>query len=160
LLQDCLEELPNLVNLGEPLEDGDESLVLPASGFRFDYVVVEKVLAGPRRNREELRAGRVDQNRPQSPDFRGDADFHSLAHLLAPDRVTVNAIAPGGTTSERFLAAMAARGEAGAAPPRSVPLGRHGTPEEMAATIAFLLGPEAAYITGATIDVNGGVWMG
>jgi len=30
----------------------------------------------------------------------------------------------------------------------------------MAAVIAFLLGPEAGYITGATLDVNGGVWMG
>jgi len=80
----------------------------------------------------------------------------ALASLLAPDRVTVNAIAPGGTTSERFLAAMAARGEEGARPPRAVPLGRHGTPEEMAAAIAFLLGPEAGYVTGQQLVVNGG----
>ena len=82
----------------------------------------------------------------------------SLANLFAPDRVTVNAIAPGGTTSERFLRAMAERGEDPAGPVRN-PLGRHGTPEEMAAAIAFLLGEEAGYITGATIDVNGGIWM-
>ena len=82
----------------------------------------------------------------------------SLAGLFAPDRVTVNAIAPGGTTSERFLAAIASQGDQARGPVRN-PLGRHGTPEEMAATIAFLLGDEAAYITGATIDVNGGIWM-
>jgi NAD(P)-dependent dehydrogenase (short-subunit alcohol dehydrogenase family) len=81
-----------------------------------------------------------------------------LAMLLAPDRVTVNAIAPGGTTSERFLAAMAERGQGLNTPVRN-PLARHGTPEEMAATIAFLLSDEASYITGATIDVNGGIWM-
>jgi NAD(P)-dependent dehydrogenase (short-subunit alcohol dehydrogenase family) len=39
----------------------------------------------------------------------------------------------------------------------SVPLGRHGTPEDVAALVSFLVSPDAAYITGQTINVDGGV---
>jgi 3-oxoacyl-[acyl-carrier protein] reductase len=40
-----------------------------------------------------------------------------------------------------------------------VPLGRLGSPEDIAAAVAFLAGPEAAYITGETLHVNGGMYM-
>jgi 3-oxoacyl-[acyl-carrier protein] reductase len=40
-----------------------------------------------------------------------------------------------------------------------IPLGRLGTPEEVAATVAFLASPEAGYITGAELHVNGGMFM-
>ncbi|HEY3079178.1 MAG TPA: SDR family oxidoreductase [Chloroflexota bacterium] len=82
-----------------------------------------------------------------------------LANLLAPEGILVNAVAPGATESERFLAAMAERTpEERARSASRVPLGRHARPEEVAATIAFLLSDGAGYITGATIDVNGGVF--
>ena len=40
-----------------------------------------------------------------------------------------------------------------------IPLGRLGQPEEIAATVAFLASPRAGYITGTTINVNGGMYM-
>ena len=40
-----------------------------------------------------------------------------------------------------------------------VPLGRLGSPDDIAAAVAFLSGPEAAYITGETLHVNGGTYM-
>jgi 3-oxoacyl-[acyl-carrier protein] reductase len=40
-----------------------------------------------------------------------------------------------------------------------IPLGRVGAPEEVAAAVAFLASPQAAYITGQTIHVNGGLYM-
>jgi 3-oxoacyl-[acyl-carrier protein] reductase len=40
-----------------------------------------------------------------------------------------------------------------------IPLGRLGSPEDVAHAVAFLASPEAAYITGATLHVNGGMYM-
>ena len=42
---------------------------------------------------------------------------------------------------------------------QQIPLGRLGTPEDIAAAVAFLASPQAAYITGATLHVNGGMYM-
>jgi NAD(P)-dependent dehydrogenase (short-subunit alcohol dehydrogenase family) len=83
-----------------------------------------------------------------------------MATCFANDRIRVNAIAPGGTESERFLAAMASRTpqqiEQGLS---RIPLHRHGQPEDMASAIHFLLSDESSYITGCTLDVNGGIWF-
>jgi 3-oxoacyl-[acyl-carrier protein] reductase len=85
----------------------------------------------------------------------------NLGHLLAPDKIRANAVAPGGTESDRFLAVMATRTpEQRARSGQNIPLGRNARPEEIAATIVFLLGDGASYITGTTIDVNGGVFVG
>jgi 3-oxoacyl-[acyl-carrier protein] reductase len=80
-----------------------------------------------------------------------------LALEVAADGVTVNTVAPGVVLSPRvarrgpeFLAELA----------RATPVQRAGTPEEVAAAICFLAGPDAGYITGATLDVNGGRFMG
>jgi NAD(P)-dependent dehydrogenase (short-subunit alcohol dehydrogenase family) len=83
-----------------------------------------------------------------------------MATCFAADNIRVNAIAPGGTESERFLAAMA-----GLTPEQiqhgldRIPLHRNGKPEDMAAAIHFLLNDESSYITGCTLDVNGGIWF-
>jgi NAD(P)-dependent dehydrogenase (short-subunit alcohol dehydrogenase family) len=80
-----------------------------------------------------------------------------LALEVAADGVTVNTVAPGVVVSPRvarrgpeFLASLA----------RAIPVQRAGTPDEVAAAICFLAGPDAGYITGATLDVNGGRFMG
>lgn len=80
----------------------------------------------------------------------------ALAHDLAADQVTVNCIAPGLIDTAR---------KAGAAQPQhhqthGTLVGRHGLPDEVAAAVRFLCGPSARYITGQTIHVNGGAFLG
>jgi 3-oxoacyl-[acyl-carrier protein] reductase len=81
----------------------------------------------------------------------------SLAREFASRNITVNVVAPGPIRTDMTDALTddqrAAIGDA-------VPLGRFGTPEEVAATIAFLASDEAGYITGAVIPVDGGLGMG
>jgi 3-oxoacyl-[acyl-carrier protein] reductase len=78
----------------------------------------------------------------------------ALAHDLAPHQVTVNCVAPGMIETVRAGAEPAHH--AGKTPP----VGRRGTPEEIASTVRFLCGPGARYITGQTIHVNGGLFTG
>lgn len=82
----------------------------------------------------------------------------AIAKELAPKGIRVNAVAPGliGETGfhERLTAPAAFEAVA-----KTIPLGRAGTPDEVARTIAFLCGPASAYLTGETIEVNGGMLM-
>jgi NAD(P)-dependent dehydrogenase (short-subunit alcohol dehydrogenase family) len=91
----------------------------------------------------------------------------SFAAELAPD-VLVNAICPGWVDTamaEQGLQALIAatgmtREQALEEIMKPVPLGRMGRPEEIAGTVRFLLSPDAGYITGQALDVNGGAWTG
>jgi|DewCreStandDraft_5_1066085.scaffolds.fasta_scaffold00891_10 NAD(P)-dependent dehydrogenase (short-subunit alcohol dehydrogenase family) len=80
-----------------------------------------------------------------------------LARELAPYGVTVNAVAPGTTKTARFLRLRGADAEEKLR--GHVPLGRLSTPQDQAAAVLFLASDEASYITGATLDVNGGTVM-
>jgi NAD(P)-dependent dehydrogenase (short-subunit alcohol dehydrogenase family) len=91
----------------------------------------------------------------------------TLALDLAEHRITANTIAPGhimsdlhmgyvervsrihGTSVEQELQGIR----------DSIPLGRHGTGDDIAAAIMWLASPDGAYVTGQTIAVNGGVWL-
>jgi NAD(P)-dependent dehydrogenase (short-subunit alcohol dehydrogenase family) len=76
---------------------------------------------------------------------------------LAPERIRVNAVAPGMTRTPLFEAWAAAEGaDVVGAAAAAIPQGRFGTPEEVAAAIAFLASDEAAHITGASLPVDGG----
>ncbi|TCB92108.1 SDR family oxidoreductase [Micromonospora zingiberis] len=80
----------------------------------------------------------------------------SLAHQLAGERITVNAIAPGPFESKMMAFALddpASR----AAIEAQVPLGRIGRPEDMAGTAIYLSSRAGAYLTGAVIPVDGGI---
>ena len=87
----------------------------------------------------------------------------SLAREMARHHITVNAICPGLTDTP--LLAEVRTGEwdrAGKvidAVTRAIPLGRVGTPEDVAAAVAFLASPAADYITGQTLSVSGGLTM-
>jgi 3-oxoacyl-[acyl-carrier protein] reductase len=77
----------------------------------------------------------------------------ALAHDLAPRHITVNSVAPGMIDTTRTGAEPAHH--AG----RTPPVGRKGTPEDIASLVRFLCGPDARYITGQTIHANGGLFM-
>ncbi len=79
-----------------------------------------------------------------------------LALELAPFDVNVNAIAPG-TTRTPMIDALSDEAQAELA--AKIPLGRFGRPEDVAYAACFLASDEAAFITGATLDVNGGLLM-
>jgi 3-oxoacyl-[acyl-carrier protein] reductase len=78
----------------------------------------------------------------------------TLARILAPHRATVNCVAPG-TTATDLTAAWAE--ELQERVQAAIPLGRFGQPEEIAEAVCFLVSDKAAFITGATLDVNGGL---
>jgi 3-oxoacyl-[acyl-carrier protein] reductase len=80
----------------------------------------------------------------------------ALALDLAPQGITVNCVVPGTIESKRGLPGVPERPESRRAPP---PIGRRGEPEEVAAMVRMLCGPDARYITGQAIHVNGGGYM-
>ena len=81
----------------------------------------------------------------------------ALAHDLAPHGVTVNCVVPGLIDTVRGESSGERSGHEGR---RTTLLGRRGTPEEVAAAVRFLAGPGARYITGQTLHVNGGAFLG
>jgi 3-oxoacyl-[acyl-carrier protein] reductase len=80
----------------------------------------------------------------------------SVARELASRNITVNAVAPGFIQTEMTESLPAKVKEEMLA---RIPLGRFGTPEEVAQTVAFLASEAAAYLTGQVIHVNGGMLM-
>ena len=82
----------------------------------------------------------------------------SLAVQLAPAGITVNCIAPGYTRKDES-AHSAIPDSAWLEAVRRIPLNRIGTPDDSAALISFLLSPDAGFITGQTIHVDGGLTL-
>lgn len=81
----------------------------------------------------------------------------AVAHEVAPHGVTVNAVCPGLFETKMVTAATTPAALESYA--RSFPVGRLGQPAEVGALVSFLCSPDAGYITGAAIDINGGDLM-
>ena len=80
----------------------------------------------------------------------------SLAREIGSRGITVNCVAPGFIDTDMTRALTETQREVLL---QQIPLGRLGNPEDVAAAVAFLASPQAAYITGATLHVNGGMYM-
>ena len=80
----------------------------------------------------------------------------SLAREVGSRNITVNAVAPGLIDTDMTRALPDAQRRAVI---ETIPLQRPGEPQDVAAAVAFLASPEAAYITGETLHVNGGMYM-
>jgi 3-oxoacyl-[acyl-carrier protein] reductase len=87
----------------------------------------------------------------------------SLAHEVGRDGITVNTIAPGKVATGRMRELWEARPDPAAAEAEdiaSIPVGRMGQPDEIAAAVAFLCSERAGYISGVVLPVDGGALRG
>ena len=82
----------------------------------------------------------------------------ALAHELAESGITVNCVAPGMMDTVRNAASASANPVHHAS--HSTVLGRRGQPDEVASAVVWLAGPGARYMTGQTLHINGGAYMG
>jgi 3-oxoacyl-[acyl-carrier protein] reductase len=80
----------------------------------------------------------------------------ALAREIGSRNITVNCVAPGFIDTD-MTKSLSAEQHAGLL--TQIPLARLGAPEDIAHAVAFLAGPQAAYITGTTLHVNGGMYM-
>ncbi len=84
-----------------------------------------------------------------------EAMTHVLVKELGPRRITVNAVAPGPVATELF---MRGKSDGDIAPiVGRTPLGRLGEPEDIAATVSFLAGPDGGWVNGQVLRTNGGI---
>lgn len=149
--------LPSVVS-GEAWQKGFETTFLSTARL------VDAVLPGMRERRwgriiaiTSLTVGRPALNLPVSNAMRAAVTNHlrTLALEVAADGITCNTVAPGYTATDRLKALHQNPADAEKLLSR-IPARRFGTPQEVAAAIAFLATNEAAYITGQEILVDGG----
>jgi acetoacetyl-CoA reductase/3-oxoacyl-[acyl-carrier protein] reductase len=82
---------------------------------------------------------------------------HSLAKLYSGDGITANAIAPGLVATD--MIAKELKSKAGKQKAAQIPVGRIAEPDEIAAGVVYLVSDAAGYVTGHTLNINGGLLM-
>lgn len=144
------------------LDEWNRVMTINATGT---YIVTKRVAAGmveagygrivTMSSVSAIRGGGVFGGVPYSAAKAAILGFtRALARELGPTGVTINAVAPGVVNTDIRNAATTPEIEAQLA--ADVPVGRQGSVEDIAALFSFLLSKESGYITGATIDINGG----
>jgi 2-hydroxycyclohexanecarboxyl-CoA dehydrogenase len=83
----------------------------------------------------------------------------ALAREVARYGINVNVVCPGPTNTPLFQEAFGGNDKLAAALKQAIPLGRLGEPEDLAGAVAFLASDDAAFITGQTLSVSGGLTM-
>ncbi|TBL75174.1 SDR family NAD(P)-dependent oxidoreductase [Paenibacillus thalictri] len=81
-----------------------------------------------------------------------------LAKELAPHGIRVNVVSPGFIEETKFHSTFTSE-EGRIASIKSVPLGRGGVPQDVSGAVVYLVSPLAAYLTGESIEINGGMFM-
>lgn len=83
----------------------------------------------------------------------------TLAREMARHHINVNCVCPGPTETPLLASVTESNPRLGEALQRAIPWGRLGQPEDIAGAVAFLVGPDAGFITGQTLSVSGGLTM-
>ena len=140
--------------------DWDETLDINLKGVYLAAKHVGRIMAGRRSGRMILISSTAGQRgEPYYSHYAASKGgiislTKSLAVELAPHRVRVNCVAPGWVETDMTTEALS--GPGGDEIRRAAPLGRVGTPEEIAGAILFLASDLAAFVNGEVLNVNGG----
>lgn len=150
----------------ETISDEDWDLML-RTNLRGPFMLVQECLAGM----TARRFGRIVNIVSIGGQWGGMRQVHyaaakaglinftqSMAKLYSKDGITSNAVSPGLVATDMAEAEL--NSESGRAKAAQIPIGRIARSEEIAAAVAFLCSDGAAYITGQTINVNGGMYSG